>query len=58
LADEPTGNLDNETAKQITKLLFDSVRKLKTTMVLVTHDRELAELADRIVTLKDGRCDF
>lgn len=58
LADEPTGNLDNETAKQITKLLFDSVRKLKTTMILVTHDRELAELADRIVTLKDGRCDF
>ncbi len=58
LADEPTGNLDNETAKQITKLLFDSVRKLKTTMTLVTHDRELAGLADRIVTLKDGRCDF
>ena len=58
LADEPTGNLDNETAKQITKLLFDSVRKLKTTMILVTHDRELAGLADRIVTLKDGRCDF
>ncbi|MEI7441125.1 MAG: ABC transporter ATP-binding protein [bacterium] len=58
LADEPTGNLDNETAKQITKLLFDYVRKLKTTMIFVTHDRELAELADRIVTLKDGRCDF
>ncbi len=58
LADEPTGNLDNETAKHITELLFDSVRKLKTSMVLVTHDQELAQRADRVVILKDGQCAF
>jgi putative ABC transport system ATP-binding protein len=58
LADEPTGNLDNETSKHITQLLFESVRKLKTTMILVTHDQELAELADRVVVLKDGRCEL
>jgi putative ABC transport system ATP-binding protein len=58
LADEPTGNLDNETAKIITQLLFDAVRKLKTTMILVTHDQELAELADRVVVLKDGQCEL
>lgn len=58
LADEPTGNLDNETARHITELLFDSVRRLKTSMVLVTHDQELANRADRVVILKDGQCAF
>ncbi len=58
LADEPTGNLDNETAQHITQLLFDSVRNLKTSMVLVTHDQDLAQRADRVVKLKDGQCAF
>jgi putative ABC transport system ATP-binding protein len=56
LADEPTGNLDTETGKTIIKILFDIVREKKITMILVTHDEELALRTDRIVRLKDGKC--
>lgn len=56
LADEPTGNLDSETGKKIIEILFQIVREKKTTMILVTHDEELARLADRIIHLSGGTC--
>ncbi len=55
LADEPTGNLDSGTGKQIIELLVDLRDHLASTLVLVTHDPALAARADRIVTLSDGR---
>ena len=55
LADEPTGNLDSGTGKQVIDLLVGLNRNLSSTLVLVTHDAALAGHADRIVTLRDGR---
>ncbi|MFI5328461.1 MAG: ABC transporter ATP-binding protein [Candidatus Rokuibacteriota bacterium] len=55
LADEPTGNLDSATGKQIIELLVGTNRRLGSTLVLVTHDTALAAHADRVVTLRDGR---
>jgi putative ABC transport system ATP-binding protein len=56
LADEPTGNLDSETGKVVIETLFKIAREMKTTMILVTHDDELAAKADRIVRLAGGKC--
>ena len=55
LADEPTGNLDSQTGRQIIELLLEVNRVRKTTIVLVTHDPELAALADLTIALRDGR---
>jgi putative ABC transport system ATP-binding protein len=55
LADEPTGNLDGETGRQVIALLFDLARRRGTTLILITHDNALAERCDRIVRLEDGR---
>ena len=55
IADEPTGNLDGQTAQEIESLLFDLNRELGTTLILVTHDRNLASLCQRHVELDDGR---
>jgi putative ABC transport system ATP-binding protein len=55
LADEPTGNLDSGTGKQIIELLVGLRDTLASTLVLVTHDVALAARADRVVTLRDGR---
>ena len=55
LADEPTGNLDTATGKQIIELIVGLNRTLGSTLVLVTHDPALAAHADRLVTLRDGR---
>lgn len=55
LTDEPSGNLDHVHSGQLHDLLFDIVRRLETTLVVVTHNRELAESADRILRLQDGR---
>ena len=55
LADEPTGNLDSSTGRHIMQLLLDVHRSRNTTLVLVTHDAELAALADVRLTLRDGR---
>jgi putative ABC transport system ATP-binding protein len=55
LADEPTGNLDSTTGRQIIDLLLEVHRSRKTTLVLVTHDPDVAAIADVTVALKDGR---
>ncbi len=56
LADEPTGNLDSQTARQVIALILDHVREQAATLVLVTHDEELAaSCTDRVVRLVDGR---
>lgn len=54
-ADEPTGNLDEENAKQVVDLLFGINGESKTTLILVTHNIELALKADRILEMKGGR---
>lgn len=55
LADEPTGNLDSGTGHQVIDLLLSVNRAQGRTLVLVTHDRELAALADEVIALRDGR---
>jgi len=55
LADEPTGNLDSTTGRLIMQLLIDVRRTRQTTMMLVTHDADLASLADSRLSLRDGR---
>ena len=55
LADEPTGNLDSATGRQVIDLLLALNRDHGSTLVLVTHDPDLASYADRIITLRDGR---
>ena len=54
LADEPTGNLDSATGRNIVELLVDVNRRRDTTLVLVTHDPELAERAEVTLTMRDG----
>ena len=54
MADEPTGNLDSKTGQQVLELLISLNRREGATLVLVTHDRQLAGHADRIITLRDG----
>lgn len=55
LADEPTGNLDSTTSKEIIALLKQSNQRYQQTLIIVTHDRKIAEQADRIITFGDGR---
>lgn len=54
LADEPTGNLDSKNSKEIVDLLRISVRKYNQTLILITHDLNIASQADRIITIEDG----
>ncbi len=54
LCDEPTGNLDSEMGLEILNILFNLNKKSKTAIVIVTHDKEIARRADRIVEMKDG----
>ena len=53
-ADEPTGNLDSKTTKEVMEMIRSFARKFNQTIVLVSHDPEMTEYADRIVTLLDG----
>jgi lipoprotein-releasing system ATP-binding protein len=55
LADEPTGNLDSETTEIIYDTLRDINKRFKTTFIVITHNRKIAEKTDRIVEIKDGR---
>ena len=54
LADEPTGNLDSKNSKKIINMLKYYNREYKLTIILVTHDEKIANMADRIITFKDG----
>ena len=54
-ADEPTGNLDSATGDRVMKLLFNLNKKLGCTLIIVTHDNDLAALCQTRVSLKDGR---
>jgi len=54
MADEPTGNLDSANGKLVLDLLLERNRKAGTTLVLVTHDPEVAGMADRKIVLRDG----
>lgn len=55
LADEPTGNLDSATSQDVLSLLKVSSDRFKQTMVMITHNEEIAQLADRIVRIEDGK---
>ena len=54
LADEPTGNLDSKTSMEVINLLKVSVKKYGQTLAMITHDEELAQMADRILVIEDG----
>lgn len=53
-ADEPTGNLDTNTTKEVMKLIVSQIKEHEQTLILVTHDKSIAEYADKIVTIEDG----
>lgn len=55
LADEPTGNLDSATSHDVLGLLKTASKQFCQTLILITHDRDIAQLADRIVHIEDGR---
>ena len=55
LADEPTGNLDSKTSQDVLSLMKVTGRKFAQTMVMITHNEEIAQLSDRIVRIEDGR---
>lgn len=53
-ADEPTGNLDTHTSREVMEIMMNKVREFGRTLIVVTHDKKIAEYADRIVTIQDG----
>ena len=55
LADEPTGNLDSKAGREIIDLLMAANQKANQTLILITHDENIALQADRIITISDGR---
>jgi putative ABC transport system ATP-binding protein len=54
LADEPTGNLDSKNSKEVIELLKFTARRYSQTLILITHDVNIASMADRVVTIQDG----
>jgi len=54
LADEPTGNLDSKTSKEVVELLKLTAKRYNQTLILITHDINIASMADRVVTIQDG----
>ena len=57
LADEPTGNLDSKASDEIVALLKKSNKELKQTIIMITHNMEIAKVADRIIKIEDGKID-
>ena len=55
LADEPTGNLDSKSSDEIVALLKKSNKELKQTIIMITHNLEIAKMADRIIKIEDGK---
>lgn len=54
-ADEPTGNLDSKTTNEVMEILQLCVKEFKQTLVMITHNDEIAKTADRIITIRDGK---
>ena len=54
-ADEPTGNLDSKTSKEVMDMLCMSVKEFNQTLVMITHDEKIAKMADIVVTIGDGK---
>jgi putative ABC transport system ATP-binding protein len=54
LADEPTGNLDSKNTREVIELLKLTARKFNQTLILITHDSNIASMADRVITIEDG----
>ena len=55
LADEPTGNLDSKNSQDVMALLTQASRRYQQTIVMITHNTEIAQLADRIIRIEDGK---
>ncbi len=55
LADEPTGNLDSRTSQDVLELIQNTSRRFEQTVVMITHNEEIAQLADRIIRIEDGK---
>ena len=55
LADEPTGNLDSRNTQEIMQLFRESNKKYNQTIIVVTHDEKVAQMADRIIQIEDGK---
>ena len=55
LCDEPTGALDYQTGKQVLQLLSDASRKFHKTVIIITHNSEIAQMADRVIQINDAR---
>ena len=55
LADEPTGNLDSQTELEVMSLLKSCVQDFGQTLVMITHDETIAQMADRVIVIEDGR---
>ena len=55
LADEPTGNLDSKSSDEIVELLRKSNKEYKQTIIMITHNMEIAKCADRIIQIEDGK---
>lgn len=53
-ADEPTGNLDSQNSKEVLQLLKSTIEKYNQTLIMITHDNNIAKMADRIITISDG----
>lgn len=54
-ADEPTGNLDSKTTQDVMRLLKNTVKEFNRTLLMITHDQSIAESADKIITISDGK---
>jgi len=55
LADEPTGELDSKTSKELVRMMEDLNRKLGQTFIVVTHDEAITKTVDRVIRVKDGK---
>jgi putative ABC transport system ATP-binding protein len=55
LADEPTGNLDSKTSQDVLGLMKTSCTRFRQTLIMITHNEEIAQMADRIIRIEDGR---